>query len=62
MEHIILKIDGAVDGVPVRVDVGAIVTSEEMEGMYKLLVLLENEHLSNLTSVKLCRLNENLED
>ena len=58
MEHIILKIDGTVDGVPVRVDVGAIVTSEEIEGMYKLLVLLENEHLNSITSVKIDRLED----
>lgn len=58
LEHIILKIDGTVDGVPVRVDVGAIVTPEELEGMYKMAVLLENEHLNSITSVKIDRLED----
>ena len=62
MEHIILKIYGTVDGVPVRVDVGAIVTTEELEGMYKMAVLLENEHLNTITSVEIESLHKFLED
>lgn len=58
MRSIVLTIDGTVDGVPVRVDVGAIVTEEELEGMYKMAVLLENEHLSSITSVKIDRLED----
>lgn len=62
MEHIILKINGTVDGVPIRVDVGVIVTQEELEGMYKMAVLLENEHLNTITSVEVERSHKFLED
>ena len=58
MEHIALKINGTVDGVPVRVDVGAIVTPEELEGMYKMAVLLENEHLNSITSIQINKLED----